>query len=732
MQDTFSIVENINTFANSNRISKNSENKLNHLLPIINIDYKTEKNHHEEYDANSSCALTNPDGTFRIDAEAIMHLQKCLKELKQTKEFYFKDGEYTKERQELHNKIIDAFFENAKCLLPADTPIAIMTGGSPGSGKSTYINKNIKWLTEKNLLHIDADEIRAKLPEYKGWNATTTHYETKDILNKLLDKIGEPCDVDILFDGTMTSVKSYLKLLDKIKELGYKTFVIYMKIKKEDSLKRILKRYAHRGRFVPPTVVYEFFENEDSGFKQIKKMVDGYVVVDAYTYEVIEKDGITLPKNRNHPNLPIKDVKQNLDEYKGKVRHKRNVNKKLFIKGRETEVYTAEGKNKTLKGFYAIMELDDIVASHNAFDYTINKFYPPKCQEREYHSNKQLQYNVENNAKFYDPIMVLNEDKTAENGCPIITPDGFVLGGNSRIMTAIVVYKNYPKNWEEYQEQLYCRLDIFCIDKKEVEKFKKPFLVRILPDTDIAQCSRYSRLLNTSLKNTEPISTRATNYAKEIKEDSLELLGDVLASSEVETFSELIVNKAVRQKITSILKDAGIINQYNSSQFIKDDNFTVEGKIYVEAILISIILNDKQLIESAKAYTDKIIKNIPYFIRIKRLDNEWNIIQNFENAIKLESARRSSGLPKHKFLQQIDLFNSEPISKIDLLVWDIFDVRMITMKNILDKYVENAEKNSINNTSMFVADRNSPVEILEIKATNRKCFKWIVGWYRFK
>lgn len=711
MQDTFSVVDKINSVVESNGVSKKSDKKLKNILPIIKIDYNKAKNNQEKYDTEN-CALMNIDGTYRIDAEAIRHLQNCIKGLKQTKEFHFKNGEYSKERLELHDDIIEEFFNKAKCLLPADTPIAIMTGGSPGSGKSTYINKNIAWLNNKGLLHIDADEIRAKLPEYKGWNASQTVLETNEILNKLLDRIGEPCDVDILYDGTMTSVTSHLKLLKKIKSLGYKTFIIYMKIKKEDSLRRILKRYERDGRFVPPIVVYKFFENEDSGLNEIKKLVDGYVVIDSYTFEVLERGGMAIPKNRNHPDLPVKDVKKDIEKFKTKVRRKIDNITIGYAKGRDTEVYTAEGRNKSLKGYYAVMELDDLIASHDAFDFSINKFYPPKCQEREYHNNKQLQYNVENNAKNYDPVMILNEDKTAENGCPIVTPEGVVLGGNSRIMTAQRVYKSYKEKWKEYQESLYCRLDIFCIDKKLVDDMKKPFLVRIIPNVDISQCSRYSWLLNTSLKNAEPIATKAINYAKEINEKGLEMLGEVLASSEVETFSELIANKEVKQKIVKILYDVGIINTYNSSQFIKDDNWTIEGKIYVEAILVSIVLNDKQLIESARAYTDKIIKSIPYFIRIKRLDNDWNIIQNFENAIKLENARRSSGMKKEKFLQQIDMFDSKPISKIDLLAWDLLDSKIKHLKMILEKYIKTAESNSTDNSSMFDTKKLDPIEVL--------------------
>jgi hypothetical protein len=74
-------------------------------------------------------------------------------------------------------------------------------------------------MLKEEILRVDADEIRAKLPEYKGYNASQTQAETKDIVNTLLSDrtIGIPCKYDIIYDGTMNSTKSYTPLIELLK-----------------------------------------------------------------------------------------------------------------------------------------------------------------------------------------------------------------------------------------------------------------------------------------------------------------------------------------------------------------------------------------------------------------------------------------------------------------------------------------------------------------------------------
>lgn len=224
-----------------------------------------------------TCEIFTKDGQRAIDAKSIESLTECVMALPQTKlDHITKNGEYAESRKKIHAGIIKEFKDGVVCI-DKGKPIAVLMGGSPASGKSTFLKKYRPYLLSENLFKVDADEIRAKLPEYKGWNATQTHEETGDIVKMLIsDKnIGVPCKFDFIYDGTMTSTKKYLTLVDLLKSEGYEVFVVFISnIPKKVVKKRALERYQKSGRFVPMLVIDDFYENGEKTFDQVKKIVE--------------------------------------------------------------------------------------------------------------------------------------------------------------------------------------------------------------------------------------------------------------------------------------------------------------------------------------------------------------------------------------------------------------------------------------------------------------------------
>ncbi len=261
--------------------------------------------------------IYTPDGERKITPDAISTLTNYVNSLPQTKDLNTdSNGNYTKERQEIHQKIIDGFKDELICI-QKDQPIAILMGGSPASGKSTFLRKYAPYLLKEEILKVDADEIRSMLPEYKGYNATQTHLETKDIVNTLLsDKtIGIPCKYDIIYDGTMNSTKSYLPLISLLKSLGYKIFIVYVdKVPEEVVKKRALERYKKSGRFVPMEIIDDFFSKGKTALDELKSKADGYMIIDGSSgdYNILEKKGIILPKKRLYSKLgqPLSKLEQ--------------------------------------------------------------------------------------------------------------------------------------------------------------------------------------------------------------------------------------------------------------------------------------------------------------------------------------------------------------------------------------------------------------------------------------
>jgi len=282
--------------------------------------------------SSETCEVLDKDGERKIDKESIDEMTDRLNQLPQTKFLHFdKDAnDYKPYRKRLHKDIIYELKKDLVCV-ERSQPIAILMGGSPASGKSTFLKKYAPYLLKEEIFKVDADEIRAKLPEYKGYNATQTHLETKDIVNTLLSNrnIGIPCRFDIIYDGTMNSTKSYLPLIDLLKKDGYKVFIVYInRVPKDVIVKRALERYKKSGRFVPLEVIDDFFEKGKTALEQLKKDVDGYMIIDGSNsdYKIVERGGKTLPKQRSYSKIgePIQITEKDvIKEFKdgGEVAH---------------------------------------------------------------------------------------------------------------------------------------------------------------------------------------------------------------------------------------------------------------------------------------------------------------------------------------------------------------------------------------------------------------------------
>lgn len=248
------------------------------------------------------------NGERVITDEALQYMEACILREPDTKSQNIDNvGQYTPERDRIHDNIITREFKNVRCIKQAK-PIAVFTGGSPGSGKSTFLKKHAQYLLSPEVFHLDADEIRAALPEYKGWNANATHRESQDIVNKLLSVIGEgKCRYDFIYDGTMNKAQKYFSLINRVKAMGYETYILFMVIPYGIARNRILQRYKKTGRFVPIAVLDEFFQKLPSGktrgedaLDQLKPVVDGYMIVDGVSGDIMEQGGKELPETRNY------------------------------------------------------------------------------------------------------------------------------------------------------------------------------------------------------------------------------------------------------------------------------------------------------------------------------------------------------------------------------------------------------------------------------------------------
>ena len=69
---------------------------------------------------------------------------------------------------------------------------------------------------------------------------------------------------------------------------------------KKVSIERAMSRYQRSGRYVPLEVIDEVFEKGLTAYEQLIKEADGYIRVDGISQKIVQKGGLSLPKERNY------------------------------------------------------------------------------------------------------------------------------------------------------------------------------------------------------------------------------------------------------------------------------------------------------------------------------------------------------------------------------------------------------------------------------------------------
>ena len=196
---------------------------------------------------------------------------------RQTFQLYSNEkGEYKRERAELHKKIIDELFENAKTAKPRNgkAPTFMILGGRGGSGKGNFgkENKGCQVYNKKDYIVLDADAIKERLkPPYNGYNAFEVHQESSDILTQALAKARKE-GLNVVWDGTMKTLSSVEKRLKPFMDSKYNIEMYYMHLPREKAAERAIGRFMEddEGRYVPLNELLKMKDNEEN-FDKLKK-----------------------------------------------------------------------------------------------------------------------------------------------------------------------------------------------------------------------------------------------------------------------------------------------------------------------------------------------------------------------------------------------------------------------------------------------------------------------------
>ena len=335
--------------------------------------------------------------------------------------------------------------------------------------------------------------------------------------------------------------------------------------------------------------------------------------------------------------------------------------------------YGAESVVKTptsdIPAKYKLVEASDLQPSHNAETFAPNPNYPPGVQERAYQTSKEAQNRVIQQAQNYDPRYTVNTNPDAVNGPPIVTPDGTVLGGNSRTMSTQRLYAR--GQGDAYREYLSDNAQQFGIDPEAIDKMQNPVLVReIAAPADVESARRLGSELNKNMTGALGVSERAVSAGKSITPQSLSAISSMLDDLGPDSSIRDLLRERGRD-VMSILTRDGAVTERERPQFIDtaSGGLSEEGKQFVERALLGTVVDDPTLMERApKSVLNKLDGSLADISSIAPRTDEYNLLPMVREAIAehADIAARGSNVETH--LAQPAMFGPERNPAVDAII----------------------------------------------------------------
>ncbi|HRG37069.1 MAG TPA: LAGLIDADG family homing endonuclease, partial [Bacteroidia bacterium] len=383
------------------------------------------------------------------------------------------------------------------------------------------------------------------------------------------------------------------------------------------------------------------------------------------------------------------------------------------------------GENR--KGKFAIVELDQILASHNEKSYGNTAGYPldangENVNDRNYSGDASSQAKIREFAQNLEPDRLITTSRTPA-GTPIISIDGIVVSGNNRTMSIKLAVSDFPEKYEEYKEFLAEEFDAFGFDENDkigehgIKYFTHPILVRIDYDFPAYNALELSKYNKDTKKSERPID-KALKLGKilESSEKCTSIISDIVG--QYETFTEFYANRADQKKIKETLVDCNILTSQEMPAYYSETGFTEQGKELIENLLAGLVLSKDALIASneggARTFRQTILTSLPILTANKNLGAE-SLNDALNEAIVIQSQISSSKISFADFIAQNNIFGDRPSEK-GMYLNRLLAGGRNNFKRAIEAYNDSVLSNQ--GESLF-NEKPSPEEIFEAHIKNK-------------
>ncbi len=338
-----------------------------------------------------------------------------------------------------------------------------------------------------------------------------------------------------------------------------------------------------------------------------------------------------------------------------------------IIYGRVIYLYLPTGVSR--KGQFAVVELDDIIASHNEKSFSDSKGYPrsdldQNINDRNYSGDLSAQAAVKGYAQNLVPERIISTSRE-ESGTPIISPDGFVVSGNNRTMSLKLAADEFPDRYEAYKQFLQEEAFTVGIDDLDAQlkeqKIKQPVLVRFdydFPEYTTAEMSYY----NKGAMKVEKLIDKIIKLSKilETSDHCTEVIANVIG--QYENASDFFEIKLAQKVLADHLIECKILTTQELPAYYDNGVFTRVGKDFVENLLAAMVLSEKALIAAnqpgVKKFRNIIITSLLVLIRNSQLD-PGSLKEDINQALILQYRIHESGLEFDQYMNQTALWEEQ-------------------------------------------------------------------------
>jgi predicted ABC-type ATPase len=188
------------------------------------------------------------------------------------------NGEWLPERAKLHDEIVEHFSQGVLPVPEGEEKVFQMIAGGTASGKGT-ITKRGKLVHPPNAMKVDADLIKAELPEFQEARAAFdpagaafAHSESSIISDRLLAR-GAEMNANVILDGVGDKgLAAIEKRIARFRAKGYAIKADYVSVPTDVALKRAHLRATEpgpdKGRFVPKSITRMLHEGVSRDFPE--------------------------------------------------------------------------------------------------------------------------------------------------------------------------------------------------------------------------------------------------------------------------------------------------------------------------------------------------------------------------------------------------------------------------------------------------------------------------------